>query len=410
MRSTGVICEFNPFHTGHGYLVSRMREAVGEDGCVVALMSGRFVQRGEPALCDPYIRAEAALAGGADLVLELPFPWCAGSAEHFATAGIRTLARLGVDTVTFGSECGDADLLLRAAHATGEDTFAERYAFLCRSGKGTTAAYLEAIRARLSDCPTGFPASNDLLGIAYFGALDRLAAAGEFAPTPMVVRREGAAYNETEVQADRHPSATALRTLICTAVEDPVALAAILEDTMPARAVELFCRAAARGEAPITEAALLPFYHTYYRLCEADALAAYAELSGGLAAHIVRVARETATPAAFPAALRTKQYTDARLRRALLFGVLGVCEADLRHAPTYTTLLAANTRGCAFLKARQKAHMEVPPPLVVVTKPADAPEGRQRILAERVDALYTSLAPMPQAAGAMYRRTPIIAT
>ena len=80
MDATGVICEFNPFHNGHGYLLSRMREQVGEDGCVICLMSGRFVQRGEAALADPYLRAEMALAGGADLVLELPFPWSAGSA------------------------------------------------------------------------------------------------------------------------------------------------------------------------------------------------------------------------------------------------------------------------------------------------------------------------------------------
>ena len=90
MRSSGVICEFNPFHGGHAYLLSRMREQVGADGCVVCLMSGRFVQRGEAAMADPYLRAETALAGGADLVLELPFPWSAGSAEFFASAGVRS--------------------------------------------------------------------------------------------------------------------------------------------------------------------------------------------------------------------------------------------------------------------------------------------------------------------------------
>ena len=74
MHASGVICEFNPFHNGHAYLLSRMREQVGEDGCVVCLMSGRFVQRGEPSIADPYLRARMALAGGADLVLELPFP------------------------------------------------------------------------------------------------------------------------------------------------------------------------------------------------------------------------------------------------------------------------------------------------------------------------------------------------
>ena len=71
MRASGVICELNPFHNGHAYLLSRMRESVGDDGCVVCLMSGRFVQRGTAAMADPYLRADMALAGGADLVIEL---------------------------------------------------------------------------------------------------------------------------------------------------------------------------------------------------------------------------------------------------------------------------------------------------------------------------------------------------
>ena len=117
MRVSGVICEFNPFHSGHAYLLSRMRELVGEDGCVVSVMSGRFVQRGEAAFADPYLRAETALAGGADLVVELPFPWSAGSAEHFAAAGVEVLTKLGVDSLVFGSERGDLTLLSAAAEA-----------------------------------------------------------------------------------------------------------------------------------------------------------------------------------------------------------------------------------------------------------------------------------------------------
>ena len=88
MGVSGVICEFNPFHNGHAYLLSRMREEVGDGGCVICLMSGRFVQRGEAAIADPYLRGQMALAGGADLVLELPFPWSAAGAEHFHCAEI----------------------------------------------------------------------------------------------------------------------------------------------------------------------------------------------------------------------------------------------------------------------------------------------------------------------------------
>lgn len=96
--AAGVICEFNPFHNGHVRLLRAVRGALGDGVCIVCVMSGRFVQRGEPAAADPYLRARAALCGGADLVLELPFPWSAASAEHFADAGVSVLSGLGVET------------------------------------------------------------------------------------------------------------------------------------------------------------------------------------------------------------------------------------------------------------------------------------------------------------------------
>lgn len=405
MRASGVICEFNPFHSGHAYLLSRMRDEVGEDGCVICLMSGRFVQRGEASVADPYLRARTALAGGADLVLELPFPWSAGSAEHFATAGVSLLSRLGVDTLTFGSECGDASLLARAAEVVATSSFTEVYATLCRTGMGTTAAYTEAIRRVGGDFPEGFPSSNDLLGIAYLRALDNEARLQGHVPAARVVTRLGAGYREDLLREGEHPSATALRALIREAACDPEALSAILTGTMPAEAVALLCGAADCGDLPADSARLLPFFHALCRTRKPADLEGYAECGGGLAAHLCRQARENATAQGFFDALRTRQYTDARLRRALLFSALRVTEGDLRAMPSYTTLLAATKRGCAYLKAWQKAGGEDP---VVITKPADAPAGRQRELGEDADALYTLCLPTPTDAGAMIRRSPFI--
>ncbi len=411
MRTSGVICEFNPFHSGHAYLLSRMREAVGDDGCVICVMSGRFVQRGTAAIGDPYLRAAMALAGGADLVLELPFPWSAGSAEHFALAGVRILSRLGVDTLAFGSECGDRHILMQATQAVTSPTFGDTYAALCRRGIGTTAAYAEAIRAVAAESdrslPADFPSSNDLLGIAYLRALTR---AAEESPlrTPMntlVVPRVGSGYREDTWIAGTHPSATALRAILQEAACDPTALAGILEGAMPEPALDALLEAIELGQAPATNDRLLPFYHAHYRLQDPAVLAAYAELGGGLAGHICRCATETATGEAFFSALRTKQYTDARLRRALLFGVLGVTEEDLRAAPTYTTLLGATERGCAFLKAcRSKSDLAD----FIVTKPADAPIGRQQLLGARADSLFTLCLPTPRHAGDLMQRSPTI--
>ena len=235
MRASGVICEFNPFHNGHAYLLSRMREQVGDEGCVICLMSGRFVQRGEPAMADPYLRAKMAIAGGADLVLELPFPWSAGSAEHFATAGVRVLSRLGVDAITFGSESGNLALLEHAAKAVANPDFGEVYARLCRKGNGTTAAYAEALRqvAEMDSAPLpeGFPSSNDLLGIAYLRALDLVAHEGGHHPHAAVVTRVGSGYREEMLTDGAYPSATAIRALLREAACDPYALEAMLDGT-----------------------------------------------------------------------------------------------------------------------------------------------------------------------------------
>ncbi len=403
MRAAGVICEFNPFHGGHAYLLSRMREAVGADGCVVCALSGRFVQRGTPAMADPYRRAEMAFRGGADLVVELPFPWSTASAEHFAAAGVHILSSLGVETLAFGSECGDEFLLMRAAEAVSSADFAETYATLCRRGTGTTAAYAEAVRRAVPDAPEGFPASNDLLALAYLRALVQ-----DHRPMrPLIVRREGAGYREDTLPAEGYPSATALRLLIREAAEDPVALAAMLAGTMPDGALEILLGAIERGEAPIGEEALLPFYHAFYRLREPGEPEGVAECGGGLSGHIARCAREAATPEEFFASLRTKQYTDARLRRALLFGAVGVIADDLRVMPRYTTLLAASARGCAYLGAWQKAHRE-DEGFCVVTKPASAPGGRQSEMCARADGLFTLCFPQPQAAGGMMKRSPKI--
>ena len=408
MRATGVICELNPLHNGHGYLLSRMRELAGQDGCVVAVMSGRFVQRGEAAMADPYLRAETALTGGADLVVELPFPWSAGSAEHFAAAGVEILTKMGVDSLVFGSERGDLTLLSAAAEAVDSPLFGGTYADMCNAGMGTATAYAEAVRWVCSTpLPEGFPDSNELLGIAYLRALKKVKAAYGFAPEAHTVTRLGAGYNTDTLTEGEYPSATALRVLIREAACDPVALEAILEGTMPADSLAILLESVRREEAPLEGGRLMEFFHTFYRLQSPAELEKYAEWGGGIASHICRHAREEATPEGFFASLRTRQFTDARLRRALLFGVLGVTESDLRVMPAYTTLLAANEKGRAYLKEWRKTHKE-DGTFAVVTKPADAPEGRQRDLTGPADSLFTLCFPSPRPAGDMMKRSPVI--
>ena len=124
MRVFGIICEYNPFHRGHKWQIDELRRLAGEEECAaVCAMSGDFVQRGDFAIERAHARAEAAVRGGADLVLELPLPWAISSAEGFARGGVSILAATGVvDTLVFGSECGNAAKLQRAAKALLRET------------------------------------------------------------------------------------------------------------------------------------------------------------------------------------------------------------------------------------------------------------------------------------------------
>ena len=179
--TVGIICEFNPFHNGHAYLLKKAHE-LGD--CVICVMSGRTVQRGTVAVTDPYTRAEIALLGGADLVLELPFPWSSGSAAYFASTGVNILSSLGVDCLLFGSECGDMDTLRSAAEVVRSDEFIARYTALCREGEGSAAAYRKALQEQF---PQNSMGANDLLGVAYLEAI----AAQNSSIIPYTVRRLG---------------------------------------------------------------------------------------------------------------------------------------------------------------------------------------------------------------------------
>lgn len=97
MRTAGIISEYNPFHRGHAWQLGELRRRLGADTAVVCAMSGNFVQRGDFAILRAHARAEAAVRGGADLVLELPLPWAIASAEGFAAGGVGVLAATGAD-------------------------------------------------------------------------------------------------------------------------------------------------------------------------------------------------------------------------------------------------------------------------------------------------------------------------
>lgn len=182
MKVTGIIMECNPFHEGHAYILRQARRLTGADYIIVA-MSGDFVQRGEPAVFDKYVRAEEILNAGADLVLEIPLYAACGSAEYFARGGIALLEKTGVVTdLCFGSESGDLDNLLHCAdllniaerndYSDEAVTYRAKLQAGLKDGMSFPAAREQALKKLFAEEDLQYPSSpNDLLGLEYCRAL-----------------------------------------------------------------------------------------------------------------------------------------------------------------------------------------------------------------------------------------------
>ena len=201
MKTVGIVCEYNPMHTGHKRQIDFARANGAE--CIVCVMSGNYTQRGEFAVADKYTRARAAAMLGADLVIELPFPFSSMSAEFFSRAAVHILGSLGVDTICFGHECEDVSTLFSAAEAFCSKDFLEK---LSQSGGiGTAKSFFDAYREISGNSYT--LGSNDILGAYYISAAKSLFPDMSFLP----IRRSGADYKETKLLSDTLPSATAIR-------------------------------------------------------------------------------------------------------------------------------------------------------------------------------------------------------
>ena len=392
MRIGGIICECNPLHDGHLRLIRSARA----DGCacLIAVLSDPFTQRGEPALLDARARAEALCRSGVDLVLSLPFPYAAASAEFFARAGVDILSRAGVGELWFGSECGDLSALRAAARATQSDAFRLAYRGSAPN-EGRAAAFLSTLQelAGLSFSPS----SNDLLGIAYLSAIDELGLPIE----PRTLRREGNAYRDERLSPDRLPSATALRAAL-QAGASPSHLSGLAD---AARAPLL--EAMEQGLAPATlknaERALL----SALRLLDPARADETPELSDGLGRRLISAAAQADSIEQLLARTADKRHTLARVRRGILFALCGVTREDLRSSPPWVRLLAANEKGRAQLAFLRRTGR-----LSVLTKAADLPPEpaakRAAELEEAAYALWSLTLPRAATAGEFLRLPPRI--
>ncbi|MDQ0244212.1 putative nucleotidyltransferase [Bacillus fengqiuensis] len=209
MQAVGIIVEYNPFHNGHFYHVQQSKKKTGAD-YVVAVMSGHFLQRGEPALVSKWARTKMALAGGADLVIELPFAFAVQQADLFASGAMSILAALNVDSFCFGSENGDIQTFLEAEHfyRIHEEEVASHAQHALKKGMSYPKAMSLALK-KVGESKQLLDLSqpNNILGYAYIKAKIQ----HHYTMSPHTIARIESHYHDETLSSSTVTSATSIR-------------------------------------------------------------------------------------------------------------------------------------------------------------------------------------------------------
>lgn len=295
---SGIICEFNPFHQGHKYLI----DAVKNNGAVVCAMSGNFVQRGEFAVFDKFTRAKTAVENGADLVIEIPCAYSLKSAEGFARAGVRLLeATNAMEQIAFGAECDNIELLKKTADEILQKD--EQIKKELKSGISYPAARRKAVGSELLDTP------NNILAVEYLKATSLPCTA---------VKRIGEGHDTD----DRLYSASAIRKELS------------LDEICSLKNCEV---------------AVL----SKLRTMTADDFLCIEDVSEGLENRIVDAVSSSLSIDEIYGKIKTKRYAHSRIRRIILKAYLGVTKDFSQEVP-YIRVLAFNGKGREILAEMKK--------------------------------------------------------
>ena len=334
MKTVGIICEYNPLHLGHQKQIYRIRQEFGPETAIVCAMSGNYVQRGSPAIMDKTARARAAVSCGADLVLELPVTTALSSAEGFAAGGVRILSPL-CDTLCFGAETANGDILLGAAKALLSEDFPPLLRSELDTGKSFPAAR-EAALKRMGVETDILSQPNNILAVEYCKAI--LSQDSHLEPFP--IHRQGS-YHALSVDAD-NPSATAVRNLMLISHNwkhcVPQAARVVLEEEP--------LHSTAAGERAIL---------SKLRTMTDGEFEALPYGSEGLWRKLMHAARRENSLEEIITATKSKRYTRTRLDRMVMCAYLGITAADLRMEVPYTRVLAFTDRGRKLLKEVKKS-------------------------------------------------------
>lgn len=373
MRSCGIVVEYNPFHNGHRYHAEKARELSGAD-VVVAVMSGNFLQRGEPAIMDKWARAQAALENGVDLVVELPFSWAVQSADYFAKGSIKLLHALKCDALCFGTDSeSDFDYADYGRFFIEEKASIDRLFHELPIGWSYPEKMAEVV-SQLYPKAKNFP-PNHILGLSY-------AKENAQYPQPMAIfplARKDQGYHEETLVENTFASATGIRQAVL-ADED-------VSSFVPAATLEEL------NKTRVSWADFWPYLEYQLRADSLDSLRGIYQMREGLEHRLVE--QKVKDFSEYLQAISTKRYTQPRLQRLLTYVLLQVKEEEIRAEQERSMLhiLGFTEKGQAYLNKRKKEFS-----LPVAAKIGQK-EKEQHFLTYRADQVYQLIHPMEQTIG-----------
>ncbi|GKV67700.1 UPF0348 protein YlbM [Sporosarcina sp. NCCP-2716] len=406
MKAVGIVAEYNPFHNGHRYQAEQAKLESGADA-VVAVMSGDFLQRGEPALVDKWTRTRMALANGVDLVIELPYANATANAPAFSEGAIRLLDAAGCSGFCFGSENGSIGPFretmerLRAVRPKYEEAVRAAVRTGISYPKALNEAYESLVRKHQDETSTvDLSKPNNILGFHYMEA----AAAIGSAMTPFTVQRLGAGYYDDISVHSRIASATGIRKEIFSRPAAGSPLESIRPFVPDATYGALSTWLGSRNHFGSWERFYPQLRFQILRSGPVE-LARIADVAEGLENAFFKAAKTSGDFPSFMARVKSKRYTWTRLQRMLTHIYTGVTK-DMRDeaaAPDHLRILGATPAGRRYLKLH-KEDMTLP----AVSRLASHDSAAARLSARVSDSYAFGIDPLEPLIGLDYRTPPIM--
>lgn len=370
MSAVGIIAEFDPFHDGHAYLIREARKLTGADHVVVA-MSGDFVERGEPAVFDKFERARAAVRGGADVVFELPTAYATSGAKIFSEAGVRLLSATGVvDSICFGSECGDIGTLCRASELLDNESEEFKTALLKYQKEGDS--YPKAREKALRDMGVSeelvklMREPNNILGIHYISAISNYCNGIK----PYTIKRKGAGYHDRNTTGEGFKSASEIRAGIFERTAGN--RAGTIEDGVENDFGKLNKELINYGSCPICADDFSQVLFARLLSLTPEQLTRFADVTEPLAMAVMKHREKSMSFSELASEIKSKNNLYTSVSRALLHVILDMKE-EIRPAAgglkvPYLRLLAFKESSSGLLRSMRDNTV-----CPLITKPADAP-------------------------------------